>query len=100
MGINAVNLALSKSYTKKTAEGAGALKGEDGFSPVVSIRKTDDGTEVSITDLTHTETFEIKNGKGVPEGGKDGQVLTKTGESAEWKDQKGADFPDFIQCVL
>lgn len=100
MGINAVNLALSKSYTKKTVEGAGALKGEDGFSPVVSINKTEDGTEVSITDSAHTETFEIKNGKGVPAGGKDGQVLTKTGESEEWKDLKDASFPDFIQCVL
>ena len=29
-------LAIAKSYTNKTLEGQGALKGEDGFSPVIT----------------------------------------------------------------
>lgn len=100
MAIDVVTLALANRYTEESLLGAGALKGEPGFSPVVSANKTDYGTEVSITDSTHTETFEVKNGKGVPEGGKDGQVLTKAGDKEEWKDPEEVSFPDFIQCVL
>lgn len=94
------SIALSRTYIKKSLEGAGALKGEPGFSPVVSQKDTPDGTEVSITDAAHTETFEIKNGKGIPDGGADGQVLTKTENGTEWKDPGEVSFPNFIQCIL
>lgn len=55
-------LAVSKNYTKKSLEGSGALKGEPGFSPIVSSKPVDGGTEVSIIDSTHTEVFVVKNG--------------------------------------
>lgn len=94
------SLALGKIYTKQSLEGAGALKGEPGFSPIVSTKETDSGTEISIKDSTHTETFEIKNGEGIPTGGTDGQILTKTEDGTEWKNPQEVSFPDFIQCVL
>lgn len=100
MAIDVVTLALANQYTEESLLGAGALKGEPGFSPVVSTNKTDDGIEVSITDSTHTETFEVKNGKGIPDGGTDGQVLTKTKNGTEWKDAQEVSFPNFIQCTL
>lgn len=94
------SLALGRAYTKQSLEGAGALKGKDGFSPVVSSKETETGTEVSITDSTHTETFELKDGKGIPAGGEEGQVLTMTETGTEWKNPEEVSFPDFIQCVL
>lgn len=57
-------ISVSKNYTKKSLEGAGALKGDPGFSPIVSSKPVVDGVEVSITDSTHTETFVIKNDAG------------------------------------
>lgn len=100
MAIDVVTLALANQYTEESLLGAGALKGDPGFSPTVSQKIIPDGTEISITDETHTETFEIKNGKGVPDGGTDGQVLAKTKNGTEWKDNQGVSFPDFIQCTL
>lgn len=55
--------ALSKKYTKDTAQGMGAVKGKDGFSPIVSTKQVENGTEVSITDATHTETFIVNDGE-------------------------------------
>lgn len=93
-------IALSKTYTKQSLEGAGALKGEAGFSPIVSTKKVSDGTEISIEDKTHTETFVVKDGEGIPEGGTDGQVLTISENQVGWKDPQDVSFPDFIQCTL
>lgn len=89
MAIDAVTLALANQYTEDSLLGAGALKGKDGFSPLISSKETEGGTEVSITDETHTETFVIKDGIGIPTGGTAGQVLTKSGDGnyeTEWKD--------------
>lgn len=57
-------LILAKNYTKETIEGEGAIKGKDGFSPTVETKEVEGGTEVSITDATHTETFVVQNGTG------------------------------------
>lgn len=100
MAIDVVTLALANQYTEESLLGAGALKGDPGFSPTVSKKIIPDGTEISITDKTHTETFEVKNGKGIPEGGTNGQVLTKTQNGVEWKDAQEVSFPNFIQCIL
>ena len=48
-------LAIAKSYTKKSLEGQGALKGEDGFSPVIT--ENTNTSEVYKLDIT------TKNGK-------------------------------------
>lgn len=100
MAIDVVTLALANQYTEESLLGAGALKGNDGFSPSVSVTETKDGAEISITDSSHTETFEIKNGRGIPTGGVDGQVLTRVGSETQWKDPEEVSFPEFIQCTL
>lgn len=103
MAIDAVTLALANQYTDESLLGGGAVKGKDGFSPTVSKKETADGTEISITDAAHTETFDIKNGIGVPKGGTEGQILTKSGNGdyeTEWKDPQAVSFPPFIQCTL
>ena len=49
--------ALSKSYVKKSLEGQGALKGEDGVSPVISVNtSTADTYKLDITDKNGTIT--------------------------------------------
>lgn len=64
MGIDIRTLALSKRHTEESLQGAGAVKGKDGFSPTVSTRRIDGGIEIAIQDSTHTETFVIKDGIG------------------------------------
>lgn len=51
-------LALAKSYVKKTLQGQGALKGQDGFSPTVKENpsNTDDNYRLDITDKNGTFT--------------------------------------------
>lgn len=61
-------LILSKRFTRDTAEGGGAVKGKDGFSPTVSIQETEDGHAVTITDAAGPHTFEVKNGAGLYKG--------------------------------
>lgn len=55
-------VAVSKKYTEETIQGVGAIKGDDGFSPIVSSEPTTGGTKVSIQDATHTEVFVVKDG--------------------------------------
>lgn len=51
-------LALSLDYTNKSLEGAGGLKGEDGFSPIIeeNPNNTDDVYKLDITTATGTMT--------------------------------------------
>lgn len=42
--------------------------GADGFSPIVEVEKTENGHEVSITDVNGTKKFEVENGEQGPEG--------------------------------
>lgn len=51
-------LALAKSYVKKTLQGQGALKGQDGFSPTVKENKnnTADDYRFDVTDKNGTFT--------------------------------------------
>ncbi len=55
---------LSKSYTKKTAEGMGAVKGKDGFSPIATVEETADGAVITITDKNGTTSATVKGGGG------------------------------------
>lgn len=53
-----------------------ALRGGDGFSPVISVEKIDGGHRVTITDAAGTKTFDVadgKNGSGSGTGGADGE---------------------------
>lgn len=62
-------LIAAMDYTKQSLEGAGALKGEkgdkgeDGISPIATVSKTDNVTNVSISDKFGTTEAEILDGK-------------------------------------
>lgn len=74
-----------------------ALRGGDGFSPVVSVEKIDGGHRVTITDAAGTKTFDVadgKNGSGGGTGGADAvlyttQTLTDA-QKAQARDNIGA----------
>lgn len=57
-------LTLAKNYVKKTLQGQGALKGQDGFSPIVTENK-DNTDEIYKLDITTKDgTFTTPNLKG------------------------------------
>lgn len=73
-------LALAKSYVKKTLQGQGALKGQDGFSPTVkeNPNNTDDDYRFDVTDKNGTFTTPNLIGK-------DGKTPTITiGTNNNW----------------
>ena len=94
-------LNLSKTYVKKTLQGAGALKGEpgaDGFSPIVTVTETTDGHNVSIQDANGVEEFEVLDGEKGADGKSAYQTwldLGNTGTEEDFllslKGEKGAD---------
>ena len=57
------------TYTGNVTGGGVAIKGDDGFSPIVSVEAIEGGHRVSITDAEGIDTFELKNGTD----GKDGK---------------------------
>ena len=57
-------LVMAKYYVKKTLQGQGALKGQDGFSPIVTENK-DNTKEIYKLDITTKDgTFTTPNLKG------------------------------------
>ena len=57
-------LTLAKNYVKKTLQGQGALRGQDGFSPIVTENK-DNTDEIYKLDITTKDgTFTTPNLKG------------------------------------
>lgn len=59
-----VTLAAAKKYTKETAEGFGAIKGQDGVSPTISVEDIDGGHRVTIQDKDGAKSFEVLDGDG------------------------------------
>ena len=59
-----ITLAAAKKYTKETAEGLGAIKGQDGVSPTISVEDIDGGHRVTIQDNDGIKSFEVLNGDG------------------------------------
>ena len=59
-----ITLAAAKKYTKETAEGLGAIKGQDGVSPTISVEDIDGGHRVTIQDKDGIKSFEVLNGDG------------------------------------
>lgn len=79
-------LALAKSYVKKTLQGGGALKGQDGFSPTVkeNPNNTADDYRFDVTDKNGTFTTPNLIGKE-GKNGKDGKTPTITiGANDNW----------------
>ena len=87
-------LAIAKSYTKKSLEGAGALKGQDGkdgVSPVISVNtSTADTYKLDITDKNGTITTPNLVGKQGLQGiqgeqGKpaDNPIVTENADNTE-----------------
>lgn len=87
MGMNGdTALALAKSYVKKTLQGQGALKGQDGFSPTVkeNPNNTADDYRFDVTDKNGTFTTPNLIGKE-GKNGKDGKTPTITiGANDNW----------------
>lgn len=52
------------------ANGPKGDKGDDGFSPTVSVAETDGGHRVSITDIDGTKSFDVTNGADGKTGSK------------------------------
>lgn len=93
--------ALSKSYVKKTLEGQGALRGEDGqdgVSPVISVNtSTADTYKLDITDKNGTITTPNLVGKQgergeVGETGADGETPTITENADNTEEVYKLDF--------
>lgn len=59
-----ITLAAAKKYTKETAEGLGAIKGQDGVFPTISVEDIDGGHRVTIQDKDGTKSFEVLDGDG------------------------------------
>lgn len=56
------------------------VKGDQGFSPIVTVTPITGGHQISITDEEDTDTFDVMDGAdgvGVPSGGQAGYVLAK-----------------------
>lgn len=66
-------LALAKSYTRQTAEGMGAIKGQDGFSPVIEVN-TDTKSEYTLDITDKNGTFTTPNLKSG--GQNNGEMVT------------------------
>lgn len=56
--------ALSKKYTKESLQGAGAIKGEDGFSPTITESQDNSNTEYRLDITNKNGTFKTPNLKG------------------------------------
>lgn len=60
MGIDNITLSAAKNYVDETLIGAGGLKGEDGFSPVVAVKESSD-TVYKLEITTAAAKFETPN---------------------------------------
>lgn len=90
-GLSAYQIAVQNGFVGTEQEWLASLKGEpgepgeDGFSPTVSLapNDTDDGTIVTITDITGSHTFEVLNGEDGEPGapGAPGKDATINGEN-------------------
>ena len=60
MGIDINTLTAAKNYVDETLTGAGGLKGEDGFSPVVAVKESSD-TVYKLEITTAAAKFETPN---------------------------------------
>ena len=91
-------LAIAKSYTKKSLEGQGALRGEDGVSPVISVNtSTADTYKLDIMDKNGTITTPNLVGKQgergeVGETGADGETPTITENADNTEEVYKLDF--------
>ena len=56
--------ALSKKYTKESLQGAGAIKGEDGFSPTITESQDNSDSEYRLDITDKNGTFKTPNLKG------------------------------------
>ena len=82
--------------TKEAVETANSVRSDadegkfDGFSPVVNVKEIEGGHKISITDRYKTECVDVLDGKGIAEGGKQGQILAKKSDNdfdTEWVDK-------------
>lgn len=61
MAMDVLSQVLAKSFTKKTAEGMGAVKGKDGFSPTISENENNTANTFKLNITTSTGTVTTPN---------------------------------------
>ena len=83
--INAGKARISKSRLSAGSSGLDALKGDDGFSPIIGISEDATGVEITVTDITGTRTAFVKNGEKGDRGEQGIQGIP--GEKGEKGDQ-------------
>ncbi len=120
--MNIVDVAIAKTYTKKSLQGAGAIKGQKGDpgkdgkdAPTITNVDVDennvlsttlsDGTTLTAGSIKTVQGEKGKDGISVPKGGHPGQILVKKSENdydTEWKDISVSDSNKYtiIQGVL
>jgi hypothetical protein len=60
------NVELKENYIKGDPgePGKDGQDGKDGFSPIVEVIETENGHNISITDINGTKSFNVENGEG------------------------------------
>lgn len=80
MGIDFLTLSAAKGYTEESLQGAGALKGKDGFSPIIEENENNTDKIYKLDITTADSTFTTPNLKGKDgegsEGGSDSYIDT------------------------
>ena len=67
-GKSAYEIAVEDGFTGNVQEWLESLKGDQGFSPIVSAEAIPSGTRVTITDAVSSTVFDVMNGEQGPSG--------------------------------
>ena len=78
-GKSAYEIAVEDGFTGNIQEWLESLKGDPGFSPIVSAEAIQSGTRVTITDAISSTVFDVMNGEQGPSGAQGPQGESYTG---------------------
>lgn len=78
-GKSAYEIAVEDGFTGNIQEWLESLKGDPGFSPIVSAEAIPSGTRVTITDAVSSTVFDVMNGEQGPSGAQGPQGESYTG---------------------
>ena len=78
-GKSAYEIAVEDGFTGNIQEWLESLKGDPGFSPIVSAEAIPSGTRVTITDAVSSTVFDVMNGEQGPLGAQGPQGESYTG---------------------
>ena len=78
-GKSAYEIAVEDGFIGNIQEWIESLKGDPGFSPIVSAEAIQSGTRVTITDAVSSTVFDVMNGEQGPSGAQGPQGESYTG---------------------